>query len=56
MRASSGATANATAHTLTFQYQVANRGAITGANVPATGWTTVPALSFTSPITGAKPR
>ena len=44
---------NANAHTLTFQYQVANPGVVTGANLPATGWTTVPALSFTGPITGA---
>ena len=44
---------NTAAHTLTFQYQVANPGVVTGANLPATGWTTVPALSFTSPITGA---
>ena len=47
---------NAAAHTLTFQYQVADPGAITGANAPATGWTTVPELSFTGPITGAPPR
>ena len=44
---------NAAAHTLTFQYQVADPGTITGANAPATGWTTVPELSFTGPITGA---
>src|SRR6476646_7036706 len=31
---------NATAHTLTFQYQVANAGVVTGANAPTTGWTT----------------
>ena len=31
---------NATAHTLTFQYQVADAGIITGANAPSTGWTT----------------
>ena len=43
---------NATAHTLTFQYQVAATGGIAGANTPATGWTAVPALSFTGPITG----
>ena len=47
---------NAAAHTLTFQYQVADPGTITGANAPATGWTTVPELSFTGPITGATPR
>ena len=44
---------NITAHTLTFQYQVAATGGITGANTPATGWTAVPALSFTGPVTGA---
>jgi DNA/RNA endonuclease G (NUC1) len=44
---------NATAHTLTFQYQVAFPGAITGANAPTTGWTTFSALSFTSPVVGA---
>jgi len=38
---------NLVAHTLTFQYQVANAGAITGANAPSGGWTTFPALSFT---------
>ena len=43
---------NAAAHTLTFQYQVATAGVITGANAPATGWTTLPALSFTSPVVG----
>jgi hypothetical protein len=44
---------NAAAHTLTFQYQVANAGVITGANVPTGGWTTVPALSFAGPIATA---
>ena len=44
---------NATAHTLTFQYQVADAGVITGANAPSSGWTTFSALSFTSPVTGA---
>ena len=43
---------NAAAHMLTFQYQVAAPGVVTGANLPATGWTTVPELSFTGPITG----
>src|SRR5215510_8318270 len=43
---------NATAHALTFQYQVASAGVITGANAPSAGWTTVPALSFTGPVTG----
>jgi len=41
---------NTTAHTLTFQYQVANAGGIAGANSPATGWTTFAPLSFTGPI------
>lgn len=40
----------ATAQTISFQYQVANAGTITDANVPSTGWTSVPALNFTSPI------
>src|SRR5436309_8375887 len=31
---------NTAAHSLTFQYQVANAGVITGANAPTTGWTT----------------
>jgi endonuclease G, mitochondrial len=44
---------NATAHTLTFQYQIANAGAITGANAPTTGWTTFSALSFTGPVATA---
>jgi endonuclease G len=44
---------NTAAHTLTFQYQVAAAGVISGANVPAGGWITVPGLSFTGPITGA---
>ncbi len=44
---------NITAHTLTFQYQIANAGAITGANAPTSGWTTFAPLSFTGPITGA---
>jgi DNA/RNA endonuclease G (NUC1) len=44
---------NATAHTLTFQYQVADAGVITGANVPLSGWTTFSDLSFTGPVTGA---
>src|SRR5689334_7109212 len=42
---------NTTAHTLTFQYQVANAGSVTGANTPTTGWTTFAPLSFTGPIT-----
>src|SRR5262245_20564865 len=44
---------NATVHSLTFQYQVANAGVITGANVPTTGWTTYSPLSFTGPIATA---
>jgi endonuclease G, mitochondrial len=44
---------NTVAHSLTFQYQVADAGVITGANTPATGWTAVPALSFTGPIATA---
>ena len=44
---------NATAHALTFQYQVAGPGVITGANAPATGWTTFAPLSFTGPAAGA---
>ncbi len=44
---------NTAAHTLTFQYQVANAGIITGANAPATGWTTFSPLSFTGPVTGS---
>lgn len=43
---------NATAHTLTFQYQIADAGVVTGANTPATGWTDVSQLSFTGPVTG----
>jgi DNA/RNA endonuclease G (NUC1) len=44
---------NTTAHTLTFQYRVANAGVITGANTPATGWTTFSPLSFTGPVAAA---
>src|SRR5262245_54243514 len=44
---------NATAHVLTFQYQVADSGVITGANTPASGWTTFSPLSFTGPVTGS---
>ena len=43
----------ATAHTLTFEYQVANASAITGPNAPATGWTTFAPLSFTGPVATA---
>ena len=44
---------NATAHTLTFQYQVASPGGVTGANTPSGGWTTFAPLSFTGPIATA---
>ena len=44
---------NLTPQTLTFQYQVANPGVVTGANTPATGWISVPELNFTGPVTGA---
>jgi hypothetical protein len=44
---------NTTAHTLTFQYQIANPGIITGANTPSAGWTTFSPLSFTGPIATA---
>jgi DNA/RNA endonuclease G (NUC1) len=44
---------NTTAHSLTFQYQVANAGVITGANTPSTGWTTFAPLNFTGPIATA---
>src|SRR5262249_24802343 len=44
---------NATPHVLTFQYQVADAGVITGANAPTTGWTTIDPLSFTGPIVTA---
>jgi DNA/RNA endonuclease G (NUC1) len=35
-----------------FQYQVANAGAITGINNPATGWADFDTLDFSSPIFG----
>ncbi|MGE0246926.1 MAG: choice-of-anchor Q domain-containing protein, partial [Pyrinomonadaceae bacterium] len=38
------------AETIVFQYQVASSGTITDVDVPATGWTTFSALSFSSPI------
>src|SRR5215471_9879210 len=44
---------NTTAHSLTFQYQVADAGIVTGANAPTTGWTTFSPLSFTGPIATA---
>ncbi|HEV8238303.1 MAG TPA: ExeM/NucH family extracellular endonuclease [Thermoanaerobaculia bacterium] len=37
------------AQTTFFEYQIANAGVITDANTPATGWTSVSALDFTSP-------
>ena len=40
---------NTAAHTLTFQYQVANAGVITGANAPATGWTTFARVELYGP-------
>src|SRR5687768_5017656 len=40
------------AQTADFQYQVANAGAITGVNAPATGWLDHDALDFTSPVFG----
>jgi DNA/RNA endonuclease G (NUC1)/methionine-rich copper-binding protein CopC len=43
----------ATAHALTFQYQVADAGTVTGANAPGTGWTTFAPLSFTGPVATA---
>ncbi|HYC61829.1 MAG TPA: ExeM/NucH family extracellular endonuclease [Thermoanaerobaculia bacterium] len=42
----------AAAQTVDFQYQVANAGVITDANVPATGWTDLNTLDFTSPNPG----
>src|SRR6185295_9653449 len=47
-----GANTNTPPDTLTFQYQVANAGVITGANNPTTNWTTFSALSFAAPISG----
>ena len=44
---------NATAHTLTFQYQVAAPGRHHRRQHSGDGWTTVPALSFTGPVAGA---
>jgi predicted extracellular nuclease len=41
------------AHTTAFEYQVANAGAITDADTPATGWTAVTALDMVSPIFSA---
>jgi hypothetical protein len=41
---------SAAINTLTFQYQVAGPNSITGANAPNSGWTTFPALNFTSPV------
>ncbi len=44
---------NTTSHTLTFQYQIANPGAVTGANSPSSGWTPFAGLNFTGPVTGS---
>ena len=44
---------NTTAHVLTFQYQIASPGTITGVNTPSSGWTTFSALSFTGPVATA---
>jgi len=44
---------NTTQHVLTFQYQVANPGVITGSNNPTGGWTTVSQLNFTGPVATA---
>jgi endonuclease G len=44
---------NTTAHALTFQYQIANAGTVTGANSPSSGWNTEPALTFTGPVATA---
>ncbi len=45
-----GGAAVPAAQTMAFQYQVANAGVITDADTPATGWTAVSPLNFTSPI------
>ncbi|MEO7793739.1 MAG: ExeM/NucH family extracellular endonuclease, partial [Thermoanaerobaculia bacterium] len=42
----------AAAQTIAFEYQVAAAGVITDADTPATGWSALTALNFTSPITG----
>ena len=44
---------NTAAHALIFEYQVANPGSVTDANIPASGWTPHAPLSFTGPVTGA---
>ncbi len=44
---------NITAQKLDFQYQVADAGVITGANLPTTGWIDFDALDFTGPIATA---
>ena len=44
-----GGAATPVAQTTFFEYQVANAGAITDANTPSTGWTSVSSLDFTSP-------
>jgi uncharacterized protein len=44
---------NATAQTLSFEYQVGTVGSVTGANAPSTGWTPVTALNCTTPVATA---
>jgi hypothetical protein len=44
---------NTAAHTLAFQYQVADAGTITDADTPSTGWTPFASLDFTGPINTA---
>jgi len=44
-----GGNATPVSQPMAVEYQTAAAGVITGANVPATGWTAVPALTFTSP-------
>ncbi|MEW6128233.1 MAG: C25 family cysteine peptidase [Acidobacteriota bacterium] len=45
-----GGNSTPVSQTLNFQYQVANAGVITDANVPSTGWVSYTPLNFTSPI------
>jgi DNA/RNA endonuclease G (NUC1) len=42
------------AQTVDFQYQVANTGVITDANIPSTNWLDHDPLDFTSPVTGTQ--
>lgn len=44
-----GGAAVPVAQTTFFEYQIANAGVITDANSPATGWTSLAALDFTTP-------